>query len=164
MSKDLDEVYKNSVNDNIFTVMVAVTAVAVILVLLLRGIGKSYRKAYKIVEDVANGHTDKRIPVKGSYELRLFAKDFNNIMDRAGMLDESRQEFVSNVSHELKTPITSIKVLADSLNMQDDVPIELYKEFMQDITNEIDRESKIIEDLLSCKDGQVGSCYEYKLC
>lgn len=65
------------------------------------------------------------------------------------MLDESRQEFVSNVSHELKTPITSIKVLADSLNMQDDVPIELYKEFMQDITNEIDRESKIIEDLLS---------------
>ncbi|WP_418716003.1 histidine kinase dimerization/phospho-acceptor domain-containing protein [Bilophila wadsworthia] len=42
------------------------------------------------------------------------------------MLDESRQEFVSNVSHELKTPITSIKVLADSLNMQDDVPIELY--------------------------------------
>ena len=150
VSKDLDEVYKNSVNDNIFTVMVAVTAVAVILVLLFeRGIGKSYRKAYKIVEDVANGHTDKRIPVKGSYELRLFAKDFNNIMDRAGMLDESRQEFVSNVSHELKTPITSIKVLADSLNMQDDVPIELYKEFMQDITNEIDRESKIIEDLLS---------------
>ena len=150
VSKDLDEVYKNSVNDNIFTVMVAVIAVAVILVLLFeRGIGKSYRKAYKIVEDVANGHTDKRIPVKGSYELRQFAKDFNNIMDRAGMLDESRQEFVSNVSHELKTPITSIKVLADSLNMQDDVPIELYKEFMQDITNEIDRESKIIEDLLS---------------
>ena len=130
--------------------MVAVIAVAVILVLLFeRGIGKSYRKAYKIVEDVANGHTDKRIPAKGSYELRQFAKDFNNIMDRAGMLDESRQEFVSNVSHELKTPITSIKVLADSLNMQDDVPIELYKEFMQDITNEIDRESKIIEDLLS---------------
>ena len=145
VSKDLDEVYKNSVNDNIFTVMVAVIAVAVILVLLFeRGIGKSYRKAYKIVEDVANGHTDKRIPVKGSYELRQFAKDFNNIMDRAGMLDESRQEFVSNVSHELKTPITSIKVLADSLNMQDDVPIELYKEFMQDITNEIDRESQII--------------------
>jgi signal transduction histidine kinase len=70
-------------------------------------------------------------------------------MDKASAQDESRQEFVSNVSHELRTPITSIKVLADSLNMQDDVPIELYKEFMQDITKEIDRESKIIEDLLS---------------
>ena len=90
-------------------IIIAVIAVAVILVLLFeRGIGKSYRKAYKIVEDVANGHTDKRIPVKGSYELRQFAKDFNNIMDRAGMLDESRQEFVSNVSHELKTPISQI--------------------------------------------------------
>jgi signal transduction histidine kinase len=53
------------------------------------------------------------------------------------------------VSHELKTPITSIKVLADSLNMQPDAPVELYREFMQDITKEIDRESKIIEDLLS---------------
>ena len=46
------------------------------------------------------------------------------------MLDDSRQEFVSNVSHELKTPLTSMKVLADSLNGQEDVPVELYREFM----------------------------------
>ena len=63
--------------------------------------------------------------------------------------DDSRQEVVSNVSHELKTPITSIKVLADSLNTQQDVPNELYKEFMHDIVEEIDRESQIINDLLS---------------
>ena len=71
------------------------------------------------------------------------------MLDRLKTLDDSRQEFVSNVSHELKTPITSIKVLADSLNGQEDVPVELYKEFMQDIVEEIDRESKIINDLLS---------------
>ena len=65
------------------------------------------------------------------------------------MLDESRQEFVSNVSHELKTPLTSMKVLADSLVGQENVPVELYQEFMQDITTEIDRENKIITDLLS---------------
>ena len=64
-------------------------------------------------------------------------------------LDESRQEFVSNVSHELKTPMTSMKVLADSLVGQENVPIELYQEFMQDIAVEIDRENKIITDLLS---------------
>ena len=64
-------------------------------------------------------------------------------------LDESRQEFVSNVSHELKTPITSMKVLADSLISQENVPIELYKEFMTDIAEEIERENKIITDLLS---------------
>ena len=63
--------------------------------------------------------------------------------------EDSRQEFVSNVSHELKTPITSMKVLADSLLAQDEVPAELYKEFMGDIAEEIDRENKIITDLLS---------------
>ena len=65
------------------------------------------------------------------------------------VIDESREEFVSNVSHELKTPLTSMKVLADSLNGQENVPVELYKEFMADIGNEIDRETKIINDLLS---------------
>ena len=71
------------------------------------------------------------------------------IRDRLKILDDSRQEFVSNVSHELKTPITSMKVLADSLLLQDDVPVELYKEFMEDLSEEIEREDKIINDLLS---------------
>jgi signal transduction histidine kinase len=65
------------------------------------------------------------------------------------LLDDSRQEFVSNVSHELKTPLTSMKVLADSLITQPDTPIEVYQEFMVDIAAEIDREDKIITDLLS---------------
>ena len=111
--------------------------------------GRSFKKAFAVVADIANGHIEKRIEPSGSTELKDFAECFNVIMDKASAQDESRQEFVSNVSHELRTPITSIKVLADSLNMQDDVPVELYKEFMQDITKEIDRESKIIEDLLS---------------
>ena len=65
------------------------------------------------------------------------------------VVDQSRQEFVSNVSHELKTPLTSMKVLADSLLAQENVPVELYQEFMGDITEEIERENKIINDLLS---------------
>ena len=65
------------------------------------------------------------------------------------VLDKSRQEFVSNVSHELKTPMASIKVLADSLMAQPEAPVEMYREFMGDITAEIDRENRIITDLLS---------------
>lgn len=64
-------------------------------------------------------------------------------------MDDSRQEFVANVSHELKTPMTSIKVLADSLLAQEDAPAELYREFMEDIVSEIDRENQIITDLLA---------------
>ena len=71
------------------------------------------------------------------------------MLARMKALDDSRQEFVSNVSHELKTPITSMKVLADSLLAQPDAPVELYQEFMADIAEEIDRENKIITDLLS---------------
>ena len=59
-----------------------------------------------------------------------------------------RKEFSANVSHELKTPLTSMKVLADSLLMQPDAPTEIYREFMGDLSEEIERENKIINDLL----------------
>lgn len=90
------------------------------------------------------------LPVNKSYlELELISEKFNEVFKKLQAIDQSRQEFVSNVSHELKTPLTSMKVLADSLNGSDDVPIEMYREFMVDIGDEIDRETKIINDLLS---------------
>lgn len=73
----------------------------------------------------------------------------NVLLDRLESIDGSRDEFVSNVSHELKTPMTSMKVLADSLLATENAPIEMYKEFMQDIAEEIDRENEIIGDLLN---------------
>ena len=69
-----------------------------------------------------------------------------------------RREFSANVSHELKTPLTSMKVLADSLVGQHGIPEELYQEFMGDITAEIDRENKIITDLLSLVKMDKESC------
>ena len=89
------------------------------------------------------------ISVDDYQETALISEAYNKTANRLRILDESRQEFVSNVSHELKTPLTSMKVLADSLNMQENVPNEVYKEFMQDIVVEIDRENQIINDLLS---------------
>lgn len=64
-------------------------------------------------------------------------------------MEESQEQFVSNVSHELRTPMTSVRVLADSLIGQSNIPEEVYQEFLGDISVEIDRESRIIEDLLS---------------
>lgn len=75
--------------------------------------------------------------------------NMNGIFAKSQLLEESRQEFVSNVSHELKTPITSMKVLSESILMQDNVPVEMYREFMNDIVLEIDREAQIISDLLT---------------
>lgn len=82
-------------------------------------------------------------------ELKAALSEFEKFKEKTESLEQSRQEFVSNVSHELKTPLASVKVLADSLTSFPDAPIDMYKEFMTDITAEIDRETKIINDLLS---------------
>ena len=89
------------------------------------------------------------IDVKGYSEIEELASQFNTYVNKMETIDESRQEFVSNESHELKTPLTSMKVLADSLIGMGDAPVELYQEFIGDISQEIERETGIINDLLT---------------
>jgi len=101
------------------------------------------------IDQLTEGYLDQEVSIKGYYEIEKISDSFNKMISRMQKLEKSRQEFVSNVSHELKTPITSIKVLADSLIAQEDTPVELYREFLHDITDEIERENKIINDLLS---------------
>ncbi len=91
----------------------------------------------------------RKVNVPNYRETQRISDAFNRTLGRLQILDQSRQEFVSNVAHELKTPITSIRVLADSLMGMGEAPVELYQDFMKDISEEIDRESKIIDDLLS---------------
>ena len=111
---------------------------------------RDLKKIQRDVDFIAAGHEDESIEETGFLEVRSIVQRFNEILGRMQTLEDSRQEFVSNVSHELKTPMTSMKVLADSLIQQgDQVPAELYREFMQDIVAEIDRENVIISDLLS---------------
>ena len=110
---------------------------------------KPFARITKAIEDLTDGYQNEEISVPDYTETIRITDAFNKMISRMRVLDESRQEFVSNVSHELKTPMTSMKVLADSLVGQEGVPEELYQEFMRDITAEIDRENKIISDLLS---------------
>lgn len=101
------------------------------------------------IDRLTEGFMEEGVSIKGYYEIEKISDSFNHMINRMQKIENTRQEFVSNVSHELKTPITSIKVLADSLLMQEDAPVELYREFLVDIAEEIERESKIIDDLLS---------------
>lgn len=101
------------------------------------------------LKQVSEGHLDEKIELESSTEITDLTDTLNQILSKIQVLENSRQEFVSNVSHELKTPITSMKVLADSLLAQENVPAEMYREFMTDIAGEIDRENKIITDLLT---------------
>jgi signal transduction histidine kinase len=110
---------------------------------------KPLRKITEQIEGITDGYQDENINVPDYEETELITDAFNRMLARVRTVDNSREEFVSNVSHELKTPLTSMKVLADSLLMNPDVPVEEYKEFMKDISSEIDRENQIIADLLS---------------
>ncbi len=110
---------------------------------------KPFRDVNTALIQVEEGFTEEKISVPAYNETKVISESFNRLMERMRTLEASRQEFVSNVSHELKTPITSMKVLAESLILQEDAPVEIYREFMEDITEEIDREDKIINDLLS---------------
>ena len=107
------------------------------------------RRLQRSLNQVAQGDLEADIMEDSYRETRQLSAAVNKSLSKLRAVDQSRQEFVSNVSHELKTPITSIRVLADSLMGMEEAPVELYREFMADISDEIDRETKIIDDLLT---------------
>jgi len=133
---------------------IAIEILTVILVFIfaffVSGILTSpFQKITAAIAEVKAGYSNEPISVKAYTETVNITEAFNQVLARMKALDDSREEFVANVSHELKTPMTSIKVLADSLISQPDVPAEIYREFMDDIASEIDRENRIITDLLA---------------
>ena len=111
-------------------------------------------RPFRKVTDYLNSGTDflaEDLSMPDYTETEMLAKAYNQMRHHLKEQEESRQQFVSNVSHELKTPMTSMKVLSDSLIQQaqvGEVPNEMYEDFMIDISHEIDRENKIITDLL----------------
>ena len=132
----------------ILEVLIALIII-VFAALVSYGLLKPFDRITAAINDIKEGYTDKPIVGPNYLETDQIIKAFNALLKRMKVLDDSRQEFVSNVSHELKTPITSMKILADSLLTQEEVPNEVYREFMTDISQEVDREDKIINDLLA---------------
>lgn len=154
----LTSVTTEEINETINMMHAGATIVFVIAVVLI--IVHAYISSSRIVrpfngisnaiDNIQEGFDEREIYVNDYLETERITDAFNHMLGRIKLLDDSRQEFVSNVSHELKTPITSMKVLADSLLSQgDDVPADVYREFMEDIVHEIDRENDIINDLLT---------------
>lgn len=126
--------------------IVVIVGVAIVLSIVLT---KPFNRVTDAINEVQAGYSDETISVPDYTETVHIVDAFNQLLKRMKALDDSRQDFVANVSHELKTPMTSIKVLADSLLAQENAPAELYREFMEDIVSEIDRENRIITDLLA---------------
>ncbi len=129
--------------------MIALVVIVAAAWAIVLGLLHPFKEFQKKLDRVAYGELETDISEETYRETHRISRAVEQTLSKLKEVDQSRQEFVSNVSHELKTPITSIRVLADSLMGMGEVPVELYREFMEDISGEIDRESKIIDDLLA---------------
>ena len=152
VSASLDAIRDNRevLHDSVGLILtIALIMLIVISVILASLFVHPFKRLTNKISAVTAEHIEDEIYENSYTEIEQVSEAFNQLLGKIKLLDKSRQEFVSNVSHELKTPLTSMKVLADSLTQMPDAPVEFYKEFMEDISAEIDRENAIIADLLT---------------
>ena len=130
-----------------------ILTIAIVIMFLAFGysvlITRPLQRVTESIDDIAAGDMDTKLDVHTYSEVERISESFNRMIDVIRQQDEAKQSFASNVSHELKTPLASMKVLSDSLLSQEGMPEELYREFLVDITHEIERMTNIINDLLT---------------
>ena len=136
--------------DNLVLIFVIVAMVALLAGMVFSGIiTKPIINLTGVIGKMSKGDFAARVPETGSGELKHLSTAFNSMSERLQVLDQSRNEFVSNASHELKTPLATMKILIESLIYQPEMETELRTEFLSDINSEINRLSAIVSDLLT---------------
>ena len=123
--------------------------VAIIVLLNSQWLLRPLKQIMSAVKNISEGKLQQRINLSGRDEFAALGAAFNDMTERLVAIESARSEFVSNVSHELKTPISSIKILCDSLLTEEGTDVETYRDFFQDITVEVDRMTSIINELLT---------------
>ena len=149
---DVSDIFQ-SVSDIRTTLVLITLLVGLLSIVLVFVISSSLinplRRTMSVIQRMTTGQLSLRIPVKGRDEYAILARAFNTMTEKLEQVDKNREEFVSNVSHEMKTPLSAIKVLSESILLQEHAPEEMYREFLQDITGEVDRMTNITNDLLA---------------
>jgi len=129
--------------------LIAAFLAMVIALVFSRIITKPIISLTRTIQRIARGDFSSRVPVTGSGELRRLSETFNMMSEKLERLDQSRNQFVSNASHELKTPLATMKILLESIIYQPDMDAEMRADFLTDINKEIDRLNMVIGDLLT---------------
>lgn len=141
--------FLNSTRSNIFRLSMLLAVVGFfVLIIFMVYFGKRISMLVGGIRQMSAGNYDSRIQLAGEDELNVVANEFNELADRLQKTEELRREFVSNASHELKTPLASIKLLSDSILQTQGISKDSVDEFLVDINEEIDRLTRITERLL----------------
>ena len=109
---------------------------------------KRLRKIMVSMRIIREGDYSHQVKMGGNDELTVLGDEFNDLVARLQISEQKRRNFVSDASHELKTPLASIKLLSDSI-LQNDMDSATVKEFVGDIGNEADRLNRMTQKLLS---------------
>lgn len=134
----------------VFLIVAGASLLVLIISVVFSGyITRPINELKSVAVSISRGNLHQRIKVSGRNEMAALADTFNTMSEKLENMDRKRSEFVSNASHELKTPLSSMKILIESLLYQDGVDEKIYKEFLGDINNEIDRLADVISGLLT---------------
>ncbi|MBQ6794579.1 MAG: HAMP domain-containing protein [Clostridia bacterium] len=142
--------YTSQMTRSILTLAIIVALVVALLAFLFSGIiTKPIRNLTRSVVSMSEQDSEEKLDIVNGGEIGELVDSFNKLIDKIEMQEQKRQEFVSNASHELKTPLSSIKLIADSLIQTPDAPREMEVEFLNDMNVQVDRLARIIDKLLA---------------
>ena len=116
--------------------------------LLSQALTRKINRLLTAIRRVREGAYSHRAEVPGHDEIAQLAQEFNSLTDRLQTTENARRRFVSDASHELKTPLAAIRLLTDSILQTENIDRETAREFVTDIGAEAERLSRITEDLL----------------
>ena len=152
----------SSLQNNIFSITLGLEIILILFSILFSRIySKRLRKIMASIRTVRAGDYTHTVDMGGNDELTVLGTEFNDLIARLKKSEEKRSRFVSDASHELKTPLASIKLLADSI-LQNNMDITTVREFVSDIGNEADRLNRMSQKLLTLSrvDSQPETPYE----
>ena len=139
-----------SIQSTLRYISIVICVVALVAALILsKALTRNTSRLLGGIRSVREGEYNHRIEVKGKDEMAQLAMEFNELTDRLQTIEEVRRRFVSDASHELKTPLASIRLLADSILQNSSVDMETVREFVSDIGEEADRLTRISQRLLA---------------
>lgn len=138
-----------SLQDNLRNISIVIVVTALVMsALFSQLITRRITALLSAIRIVGEGEYGHRLKPGGHDELSHMAAEFNQLTDRLQTTEEVRRRFVSDASHELKTPLASICLLSDSILQSEDMDEELIREFVGDIGREAQRLTRITEHLL----------------
>ena len=135
--------------NNLMRISVGIAILVVCVSLAFsRGLTQRLDSLLTAIRGVREGAYNQRAVLSGHDEYTQIAGEFNDLVDRLQETENARRRFVSDASHELKTPLAAIRLLTDSILQNENIDGATVREFVSDIGQEAERLSRITEDLL----------------